>query len=476
MKRFVEGESRSQSTLFPESLDNYVTEDNSVRVVDAFIDELDLDKLGFEGVEPKSTGRPSYHPSVLLKIYVYGYLNRIQSSRRLEREAHRNVELMWLTGRLMPDFKTIADFRKDNGKAIGNVCKEFVLLCRRLDLLSHDVVAIDGSKFKAVNSRDNSFTQNKITLRIKDVNKSIDRYLERLDIADKEEPAKSEVIIEHLNDKLDKLRKYAKRLEEIEVQLQASPDKQVSLTDPDARSMKTMHGTKACYNVQTAVDAENKLIVTHEVTNKTSDRGLLSHMAKKAATAMDKENLTVLADRGYYKGPEILACEEAGITTYVPKPKTSGNKAKGLFDKEDFQFIPQSNELRCPAGETLIWRMRYKNRGLMLDVYWSSACTTCAIKSQCTTGKYRRLSRWEHETVLDELQTRMDNYPDVMQVRKETVEHPYGTLKLWMGWTHFQMKQLKNVKTEMSLHILAYNMKRVMNIIGIDGLMAGIRG
>jgi transposase len=475
MKRFVEGESRSQSTLLPESLDNYVAEDNSVRVVDAFIEELDLRQLGFTGIDPKPTGRPAYHPCIMLKIYVYGYLNRIQSSRRLEHETHRNVELMWLTGRLTPDFKTIADFRKDNGKAIRSVCKEFIILCRRLGLLSHDVVAIDGSKFKAVNSRDNSFTQNKMKLRIRDVSNSIDRYLERLDTTDKAEPARSEVKVEHLKVKLAKLRKYVKKLKRLEIKLQESPDKQVSLTDPDARSMKTMHGTKACYNVQTAVDAKHYIIATHEVTNRPSDRGLLSHMAKKTAAVMGTKDLKVLADKGYYKSVEILACDQAGITTYVPKPETSPNKAKGLFDRKAFKYDSQKIEYRCPAGEALIWRRRIKDRGMQLHRYWSSACQACNIKSQCTTSKQREVTRWEHEAVLDKLETRLDAYPEAMQIRKETVEHPYGTLKQWMGWNHFQMRELKNVKTEMSLHILAYNMKRVMNIIGMEALMKGIR-
>ncbi len=476
MKRFVQGEDRSQSILFPESLEDYVTEDNPVRVVEAFIEELDLNRLGFLGVEPKSTGRPSYHPSTLLKIYVYGYLNRVQSSRRLEHETHRNVELMWLTGRLTPDFKTIADFRKDNGKAIRNVCREFVLLCRHLDLLTQNIVAIDGSKFKAVNSRDNSFTQSKIKLRIKDVNESIDRYLKALDSADQEEPSTSAVKIERLKEKLVSLKKQMEHLQEVETKLQESPDKQVSLTDPDARSMKTQNGIKVCYNVQTAVEPENHLIVAHEVTNSPSDRGQLSNMAKKASEAMDKKDLSVVADRGYYKSEEILACDEAGITTYLPKPETSNNKAKGLFDKKDFRYVPEDNEYSCPAGERLTWRTAYEERGQVLHRYWSSVCKVCSLKSKCTTGRERRVTRWEHEAVLEDLQSRLEDDPEKMKLRKQTVEHPYGTLKMWMGWTHFQMRRLKNVKTEMSLHVLAYNMKRVMNILGTRELLEAIQG
>ncbi|OUS06495.1 IS1182 family transposase [Gammaproteobacteria bacterium 42_54_T18] len=476
MKRFIKEDSRSQNTLFPQSLDDFVSEDNSVRVIDAFVSELDLGKLGFDGVQPKKTGRPGYHPSTLLRIYIYGYLNRIQSSRRLEHETHRNVELMWLTGRLTPDFKTIADFRKDNGEAIRNVCKEFVLLCRRLDLLTHNSVAIDGSKFKAVNSRDQSFSKTKITLMLKEANESIERYMKDLDESDKAEPPVSAVKIDRLKVKLSRLKSWMQRLKAIETELLESPEKQVSLTDPDSRSMKGSRGTMVAYNVQTAVDTVNHLIVAHEVTNSPSDRGQLFTMADKARKVLSAKELTVVADRGYFKGKEILACQNAGITTYLPKPQTSTSKAQGRFGKEDFKYIADDNEYECPAGERLKWRMKTVERGeMVMDSYWSSVCEKCAIKSQCTSGPQRRVKRWESEEVLEELESRLLNNPGKM-LRKETVEHPYGTIKMWMGWTHFQMKRLHNVKTEMSLHILAYNMKRVINIIGMKALMHGMQG
>lgn len=275
MKRFIQGEHRTQGTLLPESLDDYVSEANLVRVVDVFVDELDLGKLGFAGIDPAVTGRPAYHPAVLLKIYIYGYLNRIQSSRRLEREAQRNVELMWLTGRLAPDFKTIANFRKDNGKAIRRVCKQFIELCRRMGLFSQAIVAIDGSKFKAVNSRDNCFTQAKIKLRMKQVEDSINHYLSALDTADHEESAVAHDKAVRLTDRIDELKKQMRQLQELEEQIQAFPDKQIVLTDPDARFMATSQNGSGmvAYNVQTAVDAQHHLIVAHEVTNIASDRG-----------------------------------------------------------------------------------------------------------------------------------------------------------------------------------------------------------
>jgi len=352
MKRFIEGETRTQVTLLPECLDDYVTEENPVRVVDVFVDELDLGALGFEGVDPAATGRPAYHPAVLLKIYIYGYLNRIQSSRRLEREAERNVELMWLTGRLAPDFKTIADFRKDNGKAIRSVCRQFVVLCRNLNLFSQSIIAIDGSKFKAVNNRDRNFTQGKVKARMQQIEQSIDRYLAAMDSADRATPEVAEAKAKRLKEKIETLKKQMQKLKDIEAQLHDSPDQQISLTDPDARSMATSgRGTGTVgYNVQTAVDDKHHLIIAHEVTNVGNDRTQLSNMANQAREEIGAESLTVVADRGYYKGLEILACEQAGITTFVPKPLTSGSKAEGRFGKQDFIYLAASDEYRCPAG------------------------------------------------------------------------------------------------------------------------------
>ena len=477
MKRFVEGEDRLQVALLPHCLDDYVTENNPVRVIEAFIDELDLATLGFEGVVPETTGRPAYHPATLLKIYLYGYLNRIPSSRRLERETQRNIELMWLTGRLMPDFKTIADFRKDNGPAIRATCRQFVMLCRRLDLFSEAVIAIDGSRFKAVNTRDKNYTHGAIQRRMEQVEASIARYLSALDTADRQEGEVAEVKSIRLKDKLARLKQQMQHLREMEIAVQAAPDHQISLTDPDARAMATNgKGTGIVgYNVQTAVDAKHHLIVAHEVTNAGSDRAQLSKMAGQAQEATGHEALTVLADRGYFKGEEILACEQAGITPYVPKPLTSGAKAEGRFGKQDFVYIAEEDEYRCPAGERLTWRFDNVEHGLTLRNYWASTCPTCPIKPQCTTGKERRVKRWEHEAIIDAMQRRLDQAPDIMRIRRQTVEHPFGTIKTWMGSTHFLTRTLKRVSTEMSLHVLAYNLKRVIAILGVGPLMAAIR-
>jgi len=462
MKRYVEGADRSQCILFPEQLDDYVGEDNIVRVVDAFIEALDLNALGFAGAEPARTGRPAYHPAVLLGIYIYGYLNRIQSSRRLEREALRNVELMWLTGRLTPDFKTIADFRKNNGDAICQVCRQFVQVCRRIGMFSESSgVAIDGSKFKAVNNRDRNFTNNKLQARIEQLEEGISRYMEELDRADREPVLVPEARVAHIKDKIAAIKGQIESLAEIDKKLKATPDQQISLTDPDARSMSTTgRGTATVgYNVQTAVDTQHHLIIAHEVTNVGHDRTQLASMAKQASEVLHKGGLVVYADRGYFSGPEILACEELGVIPLVPKPLTSGNRAKGQFDKRDFQYLPESDEFQCPAGERAILRFTIMEKGLLFKKYWSSACPKCSIKSQCTTGTNRRIARWEHEEVLDRMAQRLAERRDTAKIRRRTVEHPFGTLKSWMGATHFLTRTFSRVRTEMSLHVLVYNLK-----------------
>jgi transposase len=475
MKRFVEGEDRNQSTLFPECLDDYIAEDNPVRVIDVFVDELDLSHLGFSHVEPKETGRPAYHPSMLLKLYVYAYLNRVQSSRRIEREAQRNVELMWLTERLSPDHKTIADFRKDNGQAIRGVCREFVVLCRRLNLFTQALVVIDGTKFKAVNNRDRNYTRAKMKRRLAQVEASLDRYFEQLEQADREESSMADIKTARLEDKIALLKEEMKRLKKYEARMLKAPDQQISLTDPDARSMKSRGNGIVGYNVQTAVDAEHHLIVAHEVTNKGSDRGQLTPMAKQAGEAMDTEDLTVIADAGYFKRADILSCHEAGITANVPRSPNLGRGTKGLFGRKDFHYVPGKDEYRCPANERLIWRMTSAEAGLMVNRYWSSNCETCPLKRQCTPSKERRVTRWEHEEILESMQDRLDCAPEIMRVRRQTVEHPYGTLKLWMGSAHFLTKTLNRVGTEMSLHVLAYNLKRVINILGVKPFIQAIQ-
>jgi len=475
----VEGADRDQPTLFPECLEDWVLEDNPVRVIDVFVDMLDLASLGFAGIDAKETGRPAYHPSVLLKLYVYGYLNAVQSSRRLEREANRNVEVMWLTQRLAPDHKTIADFRKDNGPAIRKVCARFVELCRRLGLLTVACVAIDGSKFKAVNNRDRNFTEGKMARRMAQIEESVARYLHQLESADRQEFSKARAMrIDRLNEKIATLNEEMKRLEAVDKQRRAEPDQQISFTDPDARSMATSgRGSGVVgYNVQAAVDTKNHLIVAHEVTTSGSDRAQLAPMSKLTKTALGVDQLEVVADRGYFTSEQILECTEAGITVTVPKPQTSNSRAKGQFGKPDFRYIASEDMYICPAGEALLFvSHKRETNGLSLRRYATRACSRCQLRKRCTASSHRTIARWEHEHVLEDVQRRLDENPQAMRLRRETVEHPFGTIKARMGATHFLMKRLKNVKTEMALAVLAYNLTRVMNIIGIGPLIKAMR-
>jgi len=477
MKRFIEGEDRSQAVLLPACLDDYIAEDNPVRAVDAFVEELDLQALGFAGVEPAETGRPAYHPAVLLKLYIYGYLNRIPSSRRLEREAQRNVELMWLTGRLAPDFKTIADFRRANGDGIRNVCRRFVQLCRELKLFTQAIVAIDSSKFKAVNSRDRNFTPNKVDRRQQQIEESIRRYLEALETADRTQPAEVEAKTERLREKIETLRGQMRRMDRIREELKNTPDEQISETDPDARSMISQaKGTGVVgYNVQAAVDAKHHLIVTHEVTNEGNDRAQLTKMATAARDEMGKTKMQAVADRGYFNSNEIKATLEAGITPLVPKPMTSNARAEGRFSKLDFIYIAKDDEYQCPAGERAIFRFATIENGLAIRKYWSSTCPRCPLKTRCTTSSYRRITRWEHEHLLEAMQRRLDRKPEAMTLRRRTIEHVFGTLKHWMGATHFLTRGLQHVNTEMSLYVLAYNLKRVIKLLGMPKTLQAMR-
>jgi transposase len=444
--------------------------------VDVFVDELDLVALGCAG--PAATGRPGYHPAVLLKLYLYGYLNQVQSSRRLEREAGRNVEVMWLTGKLAPDVKTIADFGRDHGSAIRAACAQFVVLCRQLGLLAGGTVALDGSRFKAVNTRDKNFTPGAIRRRMEQVEASIERYLSMLDTADRQEDEVAEMRTARLTERLERLRRQMRELRAMEQAVQAAPDRQVSLTDPDARAMATNgKGTGMVgYNVQAAVDTKHHLIVAHEVTNVGHDRTQLASMGRKAQEATGADELRVLADRGYFSGEEVRACEEAGIMAIVPKPLTSSGMKRGFFAKQDFVFKADRDLYICPAGQELTrGKSRSDREGDIIFYRHLTACSTCELKPGCTPEKLRRIRRWEHEEVIEAMQRRLDRMPDAMRVRRQTVEHVFGTIKGWMGRGHFLTRRLSNVGTEMSLHVLAYNLKRAMAILGVPALVAAIR-
>ena len=476
MGRFIVGCDRQQQLFLPDCVDDYVASDAPVRVVDVFVDELDLSVLGFG--DAAVTGRPGYHPATMLKLYIYGYLNQVQSSRRLEREAGRNVEVMWLTGKLAPDFKTIADFRRDHGAAIQAVCRRFVLLCRQLGLIAGGTVAVDGSRMRAVNARDRNFTAVTIRRRMEQVDASIERYLGMLDTADRQDCEAAELRGIRLTGRLEELRRQMRELEAMEQAVMASPDRQISLTDPDARAMaSTGKGTGLVgYNLQAAVDTGSHIVVAHEVINLGHDRTSLANMGHQAREATGEEVLTVLADRGYFSGPEVLACEGTGIVPICPKPLTSGAKADGRWGKQDFVYQVESDTYRCPAGETMTRRLSSVENGMRLHAYATPACRSrCAVKANCTTGIERRIKRWEYEEVIEAMQARLDRMPGAMRIRRRTVEHVFGTIKDWMGRSHFKTRTLKKVATEMSLHILAYNIKRAIALLGVPRLMEAMK-
>ena len=479
MKRFIEGTARVQGGLFPAHLEDFICADNPVRVVDAFVDMLDLRELGFTSVDPRATGRPSYHPSVLLKLYIYGYLNRISSSRRLEREAGRNVELMWLTGHLAPDHKTISDFRKTHGNAIQTASAQFVVLCRDLGVFVSGVVAVDGSKFKAVNSRDNNFTPTKIVRRIEQAEAHIVRYLTALERADRERGSTTDDVLrektDRLKQKVDKLRSRIESLREMQARVEAAPDLQISTSDPDARAMASRgNGTNVVgYNVQIAVDADHHVIMAHEVSNTGSDRGFVKTMGDKALEASGNDQITVLADRGYYSREEVLECADTGVAPYIPRTETSGGFKRGKFTSHDYRYDAAQDHYVCPAGKHLTKASDRTRKGRdveMITYRDKTACADCPLKPRCTPEPYKRVKRWKHAQVLDDMQARLERMPDAMKIRRQTVEHPFGTLKAWMGQTHFLTRTLKNVKTEIGLHILAYNIKRMIQIFGAKPL------
>jgi transposase len=475
---FVEGIHRHQMVMFPELLDDYIADDNPVRFIDAFVDSLDLEALGFERAVPKETGRPPYHPGDLLKLYVYGYLNRVRSSRKLEKEANRNVEVMWLLGKLAPDFKTIADFRRDNGEPIRAVCREFTLLCRSLELFGGELVAIDGSKFKAVNSRERNFTERKFKALGKRVEAKIERYLQEMDENDAQETDSKKLTREELQERIEWLKRRKGICDELQQQMEKSGESQISLTDPDARSMTlgSNRGTEVGYNVQISVDAKHKLIVDHEVTNECNDMRQLSSMAIRAKEVLRVHSLEVVADGGYYNNEEIRDCTEGAIVPYVPKTNPSNSKRAGLYTKEDFRYDAENDCYWCPAGQALRYSRSGTNRhGRKMRYYVSTRCKECAAKHKCTRDKRgRRIQRWEDEELLEEMARRMRSEPDKVKRRKSIVEHPFGTIKRSMDQGYFLTRRLCNVRTEMSLTMLAYNMKRVIGLRGTEELVAAL--
>jgi len=472
----MSGHDRSQALLFPESVDDYVGSDNPVRFIDAFVDGLDLAVAGFAGVEAKPTGRPGYTPADLLKLYIYGYLNRIRSSRRLEAETHRNIEVIWLLRHLKPDFKTVADFRRDNRAAFKPVFREFVLLCRQLDLFGRELLAVDGTRLKAVNNKDRNFTRASLEQFIRKADERLADYLRRLDDGDVEEGGTGgSSRVPNLAEKIEAIRNKRDRLRSLLESLDRTGESQISLTDPDSRAMAAHTRVAVGYNAQIAVDAKHKLIVEQAVTNQVLDLGLLTQTAEPARAILGVAQIDVVADRGYFKFEDIEACEAAGMTPYVPKPQRGSAVREGFFAKDEFRYDPAEDVYICPAGEQLGHKYESKSRDLTkIDYSNRAVCLACALRPRCTNS-FRRVSRLENEAVLDRMAARLKARPEILDGRRDTVEHPFGSIKQWMNQGAFLMKGLENVRAEFSLTALAYNMRRVINILGVNAMIAAVR-
>jgi len=473
---YIQGADRSQAILFPETLDTYVNSENPVRFIDAYVESLDMVQLGFTHARPAPTGRPPYRPQDLLKLYVYGYLHKIRSSRALERETHRNMELLWLLGKLQPDFKTIADFRKNNTESLTAVCSEFIVLCKRLRMFGGELVGIDGSKFEAVNHSSRSYTRGKLQRQLAEAEQQMQEWLSFLEQSDsQEQPGVSEP---SLQQKIAQLEKHKAQLEGLRTHLEDSGESGVSLTDSDSRIMRTGHnGRDVCYNVQIAVDSKHKLIVAHQVSTQQNDLHQLLPMARQAKAVLEAESLEVVADTGYYNEQALVQCEREDIPCYVPAPDRTSKKADAIFSEHDFIYLPELDAYQCPAEQTLPYKSSVYKRGKRTRIYETSACQTCPLRPQCTTAKRgnRRMYRWIHKGMVEAILARLQQNPEKIKLRAQLVEHPFGTLKRAMGHGYFLTKGIERVSAEMSLSVLAYNMKRVLNIMGMKELMEAVQ-
>ncbi len=488
MSGYITSFPRRQKILFPDTLDDYVTEENPVRFLDAFVDSLDLGRLGFTHAEPPETGRPPYRPSDLLKLYLYGYLNKVRSSRRLERECQRNVEVIWLLRKLAPDFKTIADFRKDNVGSIHPLFRVLVEFCKELQLLDGDRVAIDGSKFLAVNSKDRHFDQDKLPDRMKRIDEKVDRYLRELDENDAKEEGEVSFPsrVPNLKEKIAKLKERQAKYESYQARMERTGEVEISLTDPESRMMRCNDRLDLAYNAEIAVEAKNKLIVAYDVTTDVADNHWLVPMARQAREALGVDHLRAIADRGYFDGEQVSRCAENGITDYGPEPEW----AKGMGDREGispefyadkFVYDPTSDTVTCPAGHRMVLRSEYTHRwrqrpeGMVIRRYATDRCQTCPhFMTRCTRN---RRGRWIRRTVyaeaVEQMRSRM-NSPEgreLFGLRKSTVEHPFGTMKRGFDQGYLLLKGLRKVRGELGLTMLAYNLRRILGLVGTRGLM-----
>jgi transposase/IS5 family transposase len=471
----ISGLERDQLLLLPEAVDDYVGSDNPVRFVDAFVEGVDLVAAGFLRVQPRATGRPGYAPGDLLKLYIYGYLNRVRSSRRLEAECHRNIEVIWLLRTLKPDFKTIADFRADNRAAFKSVFRQFALLCKRLDLFGRELLAVDGTRIKAVNNKDRNFTRNSLEKFIKAADQRLADYLGRLDEGDAAEKATGGARVKNLAAKIEALNKKRGQYDAMLRRLERTGDDQISLTDPDSRAMAAHTRVAVGYNVQIAVDAKHKLIVDAEVTNQVVDMGLLQATAEPARKILEVDRIDIVADAGYFRTEDIAACEKAGLTPHVPRPQRGSSASRGFFRKDEFRYDPERDAYACPGGHELKpFRFGKLREMAKIDYANKDACCDCPLRPRCTDAGYRAVSRLEHEAALDRMAARLEARPEILDRRRETVEHPFGSIKQWMNQGAFLMRGLEKVRAEFSLTALVYNLRRVLNILGMDKMMTAV--
>ena len=470
--RHIAGESRQQSTLLPDTLDDYVDEDHPVRVIDAFVDTLNMKALGFSKAETCIIGRKPYHPGDLLKLYIYGYLNQTRSSRRLEKECHRNLELLWLMKRLAPDFKTIADFRKDNANALRGACREFIQFCRQANLLSGRLVAVDGSKFKAAASKDSVTRRAQLPEQRQRIDDLINRYLQQLNQADNEEQD-IELDSASVEEALKKLQQQKLVLIEVEAQMDERGRNQACITEPDAKLMRSgREGMLVGYNIQSAVDADSGLIIYHEVTDESDDRRQLYPMAHQTKVELDRKTLNVLADGGYSNGEHLAACDAEDITVTLPNNRNNSNQGNG-YPRSAFTYDADQDCYICPAGERLT--NKTVNRKEKRYMYTREGCHTCRLQSKCTKANKRWVGRHFNEEAFERCEARLKQNPALMRQRMAIVERPFAILKQIMGFRRFLCWGIDGARSEMSLVVLSYNLKRMMNREGIPALLAALR-
>ena len=475
---YITGENRNQIILFPESIDEYVSDNNSIRIIDEYINQLDLKRLGFKRAVNPSTGRPPYHPKDMLKLYLYGYLNRIRSSRRLEQEAIRNLEVIWLIRKLKPDFKTIADFRKDNKKALKKVFRDFTKLCDEWELFGKELVAIDGSKFRACNSKKNNYNPKKLARHLKYLDEKIENYIQELDQGDKTEASLKKPDVNTIKERIQQLRERKEKYESYQRKLKQSGENEISTTDPDSRLMANHNNVEVSYNVQTTVDAKHKLIADFKVTQKPNDLGELDNMALRAKRLFRNKTFEVLADKGYYKPKDLKKCTENGITVYITKQTYANGTKDPAFYADQFKYDPERKVYICPGGKELYYARERKKDGKIIGYEYRNyaACKKCEFKERCTKAKKgRTICRHVDQDFLDRIDSQTKRNMKKYKLRQMIVEHPFGTIK--RGWEayFFLTKRKVSVSAEISLSFLAYNFKRAINILGTEEILRRLR-